>query len=83
MYLIDCKLSIFANSLINFPNPQSSLSELLALHALTFCPKRVISFTPLSISFLASSTIDLMGLEYSAPLVYGTTQKVQNLSQPS
>ena len=23
------------------------------------------------------------GLEYSGPLVYGTTQKLQNLSQPS
>ena len=38
---------------------------------------------PVSTKYLASSMICLNGLEYSGPLVYGTTQKWQNLSQPS
>ena len=44
---------------------------------------RIISLTPLSINCFASLIICSKGLEYSGPLVYGTTQKLQNLSQPS
>ena len=43
----------------------------------------MISETPFSDNTFASSTISLKGLEYSGPLVKGTTQKWQNLSQPS
>ena len=38
---------------------------------------------PFLISCLASDIISSNDLEYSGPLVYGTTQKWQNLSQPS
>ena len=41
------------------------------------------SRTPFSASRFTSSTIFSTGRETSAPRVYGTTQKVQNLSQPS
>jgi len=41
------------------------------------------SRTPASASRSISSTILATGRETSAPRVYGTTQKVQNLSQPS
>jgi len=43
----------------------------------------MISFEPLSAKYFASSKICLNGREYSGPLVYGTTQKLQNLSHPS
>ena len=43
----------------------------------------MISLTPLLIRLSASFKIVLKGLEYSGPLVNGTTQKLQNLSHPS
>ena len=44
---------------------------------------RIISLAPFSTSWFASEIISKNALEYSGPLVYGTTQNLQNLSQPS
>ena len=43
----------------------------------------MISFAPFLTNSSASLIILSNGLEYSGPLVKGTTQKLQNLSQPS
>ena len=52
-------------------------------YAFTFCPKRVISLAPFLIKLSTSDKILWNDLEYSGPLVKGTTQKWQNLSHPS
>ena len=52
-------------------------------YAFTFCPSKIISFAPLLTKSWASKIIFSKGLEYSGPRVYGTTQKLQNLSHPS
>ena len=43
----------------------------------------MISLTPFETYFFVSVIISSIGLENSGPLVYGTTQNEQNLSQPS
>ena len=53
------------------------------MYAFTFCPKKVISFAPLLTKSKDSFTNSFIDLEYSSPLVYGTTQNLQNLLQPS
>jgi len=57
----------------------SSLKE----YAFTFCPISTISLVPFLINSLASLSICSNGREHSGPLVNGTTQKLQNLLQPS
>ena len=55
----------------------------LALYEFTFCPNKHISLLPDEIRFLASAKIFSGSLLTSPPLVDGTTQNEQNLSQPS
>ena len=50
---------------------------------MTFWPSKVISLAPFSTNWFASINISSDDRENSAPLVYGTTQNLQNLSQPS
>src|SRR3990170_4058219 len=51
--------------------------------ALTFCPSKVISLTPCPASSATSVSTSSSGRDTSSPRVYGTTQKVQYLLQPS
>ena len=82
VYLILLISENFSNSLIKFEILYSLLFSINE-YALTFCPNNVISLTPFLIKISASCKIFLNGLEYSGPLVKGTTQKWQNLSHPS
>ena len=82
MYLILSSSEYLSNLLIK-SEILNSLPLFLNEYAFTFWPKRVISFAPFFISVSASLIILSNGLEYSGPLVYGTTQKWQNLSHPS
>src|SRR5690606_33097562 len=69
------------NSLAVNPS-KSAKSTSSYLYEFTFCPNSHISLIPSSLSLIASLTIFLWFLLRSLPLVKGTTQKVQNLSQP-
>ena len=82
MYLILYNSEYFSNSLIRLEILYSFPFSLYE-YALTFCPNKVISLAPFFIKSSASFNIFLNGLEHSGPLVKGTTQKLQNLSQPS
>ena len=50
---------------------------------MTFCPRRLISRTPCSASDTHSAITSSNGRLISSPRVYGTTQKLQYLLQPS
>ena len=76
----DNKTALQVKGIIAFNNSGNAPSGVL--NELTFWPKRVISINPSEIHFLVSSTILSMDLLRSRPLVKGTIQKVQNLSQP-
>ena len=52
-------------------------------YAFTFCPSSVISMTPWSARSAISVSTSSNGRETSSPRVYGTTQNVQYLLQPS
>src|SRR5689334_10036569 len=52
-------------------------------YALTFWPNNVISPTPWAASDFTSAITESNGRDTSSPRVYGTTQNVQYLLQPS
>ncbi len=58
-------------------------SDIGPLYALTFCPSSVISRTPCRARLRISAITDSNGRLTSSPRVYGTTQNVQYLLQPS
>src|SRR3954463_10549457 len=59
------------------------LPAMLPRQALTFWPRSVTSFTPCAASAATSASTSANGRDTSSPRVYGTTQKLQYLLQPS
>ena len=74
VYLILLSSEYFASSLIKLEILYSFEFSKYE-YALTFWPNRVISLAPFFIKISASFNIFYNGLEYSGPLVNGTTQK--------